>query len=92
MKVAFQRLRPAQVVGLPLALLTAVALAVEDVGVVVALTGALMGSAVIYALPALMLLKGDKVPKKAWEKRLAPLAMLGLGAVSAVLGTFATFA
>ena len=39
-----------------------------------------------------MLLKGDKVKKAAWEKELAPYGMLGLSAVSAVLGTLATFA
>ena len=80
------------VVGLPLGLITAIALLLDDVGVVVSLTGALMGSAVIYALPAVMLLKGDKVKKAAWEKKLAPYGMLGLSAVSAVLGTLATFA
>ena len=51
-----------------------------------------MGSAVIYALPAVMLLKGDKVKNAAWEKKLAPYGMLGLSAVSAVRGTLATFA
>jgi len=80
------------VVGVPLALITAIALVVDDAGVVAALTGALMGSAVIYALPALMLLKGDKVKKAAWEKKLAPYGMLALSGVSAVLGTLATFA
>ena len=35
------------VVGLPLALITAIALVIDDVGVVVSLTGALMGSAVL---------------------------------------------
>ena len=80
------------VVAAPLGLITAIALLLDDVGVVVSLTGALMGSAVIYALPAVMLLKGDKVEKAAWEKKLAPYGMLGLSAVSAVLGTLATFA
>ena len=47
---------------------------------------------VIYALPALMLLKGDKVAKASWEKKLAPFGMLGLGIVSAVIGTAATLA
>lgn len=74
------------VVGVPLALITAIALVVDDAGVVAALTGALMGSAVIYALPALMLLKGDKVAKAGWEKKIAPFAMLAMGAVGAVLG------
>ncbi|KAH8077146.1 transmembrane amino acid transporter protein [Aureococcus anophagefferens] len=74
------------VVGVPLALITAIALGVDDAGVVAALTGALMGSAVIYALPALMLLKGDKVAKAGWEKKIAPFAMLAMGAVGAVLG------
>ena len=36
-----------------------------------------MGSAVIYALPAVMLLKGDKVKKAAWEKKLAPYGNWG---------------
>ena len=78
--------------GPTVGLITAIALLLDDVGVVVSLTGALMGSAVIYALPAVMLLKGDKVKKAAWEKKLAPYGMLGLSAVSAVLGTLATFA
>ncbi|EGB07723.1 hypothetical protein AURANDRAFT_64742 [Aureococcus anophagefferens] len=77
------------VVGVPLALITAIALVVDDAGVVAALTGALMGSAVIYALPALMLLKGDKVAKAGWEKKIAPFAMLAMGAVGAVLGVSA---
>merc|ERR1712216_1041453 len=72
------------VVGLPLALITSIALLVDDVGIVVSLTGSLMGSAVIYMLPGLMLLKGDKVAKASWEKKVAPLGMLGLGIVSAI--------
>ena len=51
-----------------------------------------MGSAVIYILPALMLLKGGAVPKAAAEKKATPFAMLALGAVSAVLGVKSTFA
>ena len=80
------------VVAAPLSLITAIALLLDDVGGLVSLTGALMGSAVIYALPAVMLLKGDKVKKAAWEKKLAPYGMLALSGVSAVLGTLATFA
>ena len=76
----------------PLALITAIALALDDVGIVVALTGALMGSAVIYILPMLMLLKADKVAKNPIEKKLAPLAMIALGAISGVLGVVTTFA
>ena len=80
------------VVGLPLALITAIALLVDDVGIVVSLTGSLMGSAVIYMLPGLMLLKGDKVARASWEKKVAPFGMLALGIMSAVIGTAATLA
>ena len=80
------------VVALPLGLITAIALLLDDVGIVVSLTGALMGSAVIYALPAVMLLKGDKVQKAGWEKKVAPYGMMGLAGLSAVLGTIATLA
>jgi hypothetical protein len=40
-----------------LALLTATAVILEDAGVVVSLNGAVMGSAIIYAFPAIIFLK-----------------------------------
>ncbi|KAJ1460470.1 transmembrane amino acid transporter protein-domain-containing protein [Pelagophyceae sp. CCMP2097] len=80
------------VVALPLALITAVALVLDDVGAVVSLTGALMGSAIIYILPAIMLLKGEKLDRSPLEKRAVPYAMMLLGAVSATLGVYTTLA
>jgi len=87
-----ERTREKLVVALPLALITAMALFLEDVGIVVALTGSLMGSAIIYILPALMLLKGDKTPRAPIEKKLVPLAMIALGAASGALGVATTLA
>ena len=40
------------VVGVPLAIITALALAIADAGVVVAVTGSVCGSAIIYLFPA----------------------------------------
>ena len=80
-KVASER----RVVALPLAIITGLALLLDDVGLVISLGGALMGSAVIYILPALMLLKAS-IPKAKFEKKLAPYSMIGVGAVSGILG------
>lgn len=77
----------ARFVASSVAVITALALVLNDVGLVVSLSGALMGSAVIYVLPSLMLLKADKVAKAKLEaNKLAPAAMVVLGLVSAVLG------
>ncbi|KAJ8598294.1 hypothetical protein CTAYLR_005999 [Chrysophaeum taylorii] len=83
----------ARVVAAPLALLTALALVLNDVGLVVSLTGALMGSAVIYILPALMLLNSDpdKLSRSRFERKVAPMTMIILGAVSGVLGVVKSF-
>lgn len=85
-KKLFGTLSERRVVSVPLALITGIALVLKDVGLVVSLTGALMGSAVIYILPFLMLSKADKVQKSRLEKTVAPITMITLGAIFAVLG------
>jgi len=76
-----------RIVSIPLALITAIALLLDDVGLVISLTGAIMGSAVIYILPALMLKKASNISKsRAEQNGLIPNTMIITGIISAVLG------
>mmetsp|Transcript_24485 Transcript_24485/g.79110 ORF Transcript_24485/g.79110 Transcript_24485/m.79110 type:complete len:456 (-) Transcript_24485:302-1669(-) len=84
-KKLFKATSERRVVALPLAVITALALLLDDVGLVISLSGALMGSAVIYILPAIMLVKAQ-IPKARLEKKTAPYAMIGVGVLSGVLG------
>lgn len=90
----FKKPKEQRVVALPLALITALALVLDDVGLVISLGGALMGSAVIYILPALMLIKADKttlVKSKLEDNKFLPAVMIALGIVSAALGVVTSF-
>lgn len=77
-----------------LALMSSVSLVVKDLGLVVAVGGAILGSAVVYILPALMFIANEK--KKALTKApsnftkmevLANKVMVALGVFFAAVGT-----
>lgn len=76
-------------------LITGLALLLEDAGVVVSFNGAVMGSAIIYIFPALLLLKSTRtkidsgalqLTRKVKLERFMSRFLVGFGAVSAVLG------
>jgi sodium-coupled neutral amino acid transporter 11 len=78
-----------------LGLLTATALVLEDAGIVVALSGAVMGSAIIYAFPSIIFLKltsrlmaEGKLEKtrKIMIERFANKFLIGTGCGIAVCG------
>ena len=77
-----------------LAVVTSVSLVLKDLGLVVAVGGAILGSAVVYILPSLMFIANEK--KKALTKAptrfarievLANKAMVLLGVFFAAVGT-----
>uniref|UniRef100_A0A7S1V378 Amino acid transporter transmembrane domain-containing protein n=1 Tax=Grammatophora oceanica TaxID=210454 RepID=A0A7S1V378_9STRA len=66
-----------------LALVTSFALRLKDAGIVVAINGALMGSALNYIFPAVMLLKSGKTAR--WERNLNR-SLIVIGVVMAMAG------
>jgi sodium-coupled neutral amino acid transporter 11 len=88
------RQRQVRTTGILLAIVTAIALVVKDAGFVVSFNGALMGSNIIYTLPALLFLKqsaadsnssssgGNKQRVERWFNRF----LVGFGVVSSLLG------
>lgn len=68
-----------------LAVITAVACAVEDIGVVVGVSGALLGAAIVYCFPPLIYgrARGASTPQ-------AVYCLIPLGAFLGVLGTYVT--
>lgn len=90
---ALRQQRRVVTVGL-VALLTVLALTIKDIGVIVAVPGALTGSALVYIFPALMFLgatkRGLSEGKVSFRVRLERTlcrAFLGVGVVLASLGT-----
>jgi amino acid permease len=73
----------------PLALVTATAVAVSDAGIVNAVAGAVCGASLIYILPALMYLK--QADKNAIEK-VGNVGLLAIGIVMGVLGVYTSLA
>ena len=61
------------------------ALFVKDLGLVVGLGGAILGSALVYIFPALMAI-GEKVGAMSKAEKLANWALTGLGVFFAALG------
>ncbi len=88
-----------KVTNVILASLTGAAMVLKDAGVMVSLTGALLGSAIIYSFPSFVYLKLTKKLiaqgklKKSFGvslERLFNAGLIGLGAVLGVLGTAVT--
>ena len=82
-----------------LAGITALALILEDAGFMVSLTGAVMGSAIIYAFPSIIFLKMTsrlmaagklKKTKAVVAERIANKCLIGTGAILGVLGAGVT--
>jgi sodium-coupled neutral amino acid transporter 11 len=78
-----------------LAILTGTALVLTDAGIVVSLTGAVMGSAIIYAFPSIVFLKMTsrlisqgklKRTHRLAVERFANKCLIGAGGLIAVLG------
>lgn len=82
-----------------LAGITALALVLEDAGFMVSLTGAVMGSAIIYAFPSIIFLKMTsrlmaagklKKTKAVIAERIANKFLIGTGVILGVLGASVT--
>uniref|UniRef100_A0A7S1XS86 Amino acid transporter transmembrane domain-containing protein n=1 Tax=Phaeomonas parva TaxID=124430 RepID=A0A7S1XS86_9STRA len=71
-----------------LALSTALAVAVEDMGIVVGIAGAVVGSYFIYMLPALLYTTVEERAGRLTPAKKANLALVPMGVAMAAMGTF----
>ena len=76
--------------GVLVGVLTSIALTVKDVGFVISMNGAVMGSNLMYTIPSLLFLKHTKNRTGArirWERRFCRL-LIGFGGVAMVAGAW----
>lgn len=80
--------------GALVAILTSIALAVKDVGFIIGLNGAVMGSNLMYTIPCLLFLKktsGTTGRRLRWERKFCRL-LIGFGVTSAIAGAWVSIA
>ena len=77
-----------------LAVITSIAITVDDVSLVVGLSGATMGSLLVYILPSIMYTKAVKIAKGydslEYKKERLKLAFVPFGLFIASMGVFMT--